>query len=164
MSLYIKLCGLALMLIASLGIVKSYREHNARRISETEGFILLLSHLEGRISRYLMPVADALRDFSDKKLDGTGFLREVAEGGKVDSAFAKTVPHLAIGDGAKEILVGLFSGLGSGYRDEVLGEIRESRSRLTAILEDERDSLQKNESVVSAITVAVTLGVFILLV
>ncbi len=164
MSLYVKLGGLALMLVASLRVLGGYREYNARRISELESFISLLSHAHGQISRYLTPITDALRGFSDKNLEESGFLGEISDGEGISSAFSKCSSRFALGNRAKEIITELFARLGGGYKEEVLADIEEASVRLEKILEDERESLPKNEKVISAVALAGVLGVFILLV
>lgn len=164
MSIYIKLFGLALMLLASLSILRGFRRYNAKRLSELEGFLLMIEHLEGRINRYLLPIADALRDFSNAALENIGFLGEIYEGADINSAFEKSSSRLSVGNGAKEMLGKLFSGLGFGYKDDVLKELRETSEKLRTALSNEQGATQKNEQVVSSVTIALVLGVFILLV
>lgn len=152
------------MLFAAIAIVRSYRQYNERRISELSGFLLLLSHLEGQISRYLAPIREALSEYSDESLAPSGFLFEISRGADLYSAFIKCSPRLAIGDSAKKILEELFRRLGIGYKEEVLADIKDASARLGELLRDEKLSTVKNERVVTAVTASGVLGVFILLV
>lgn len=164
MSLYIKFFGLALMLFAAMAVVRGYREYNERRISELSGFLLLLSHLEGQISRYLTPISEALSEYSDENLAPSGFISEISRGEGLYSAFTKCSSRLAIGNTAKKILEELFRRLGIGYKEEVLADIKDASERLCELLRDEKVSTVKNERVVTAVTACGVLGVFILLV
>lgn len=163
MTVYVKWGGLALMLIAALYVSGSYRRYVARRISEQEGLIALLAHIEGKISRYLTPPCEALRDFSNEALENIGFLREISKGASLSSALLNTLTSFAVGVETKKILKDLFAKLGGGYKEQVLADIREASSRIERILASERESLPKEERVCAAVTLAGSLGIFILL-
>lgn len=164
MSLYIKLCGLALMMIAALAISKGYREYVNRRISEQESFVSLLRHLEGRIRRYLMPIGEALGDFSDENLSRLGFFDGLANGEGLSQIFERLSPRFSLGEETRAALSEIFSRISLGYKDEVISEICDGAIRLEKILEKERVELRKNERVASVVLVASVFGAFILLV
>lgn len=163
MSLYIKLFGLALLLISALSTVKRYREYNRRRIAEEEGFVSLLNYIKGRIKRYLTPVSEIVKEFSDEGLSRTGFLKEAAEGKSMISALESTYDKLSVCKEFKEVLKNAFSAIGVGYKDEVLSNLEEATDNLEKILEKEKETLHKDEKVFSSVLVAGVLGLFILL-
>lgn len=152
------------MLIASVGTVKGYRGYIARRLSEQESLLAMFRHLEGRISRYLSPLRDALQDFEDDNLRQLGFYEKLSEGQSIKEVFEDLKPRLSVGENVKMIISESLSGLSLGYKDEVIAKIREVGDSLEKILKEERESLSKNERVASSVTVAAVLGIFILLV
>ena len=152
------------MLIASVGTVKGYRGYIARRLSEQESLLAMFRHLEGRISRYLSPLRDALQDFEDDNLRQLGFYEKLSEGQSIKEVFEDLKPRLSVGENVKMIISESLSELSLGYKDEVIAKIREVGDSLEKILKEERESLSKNERVASSVTVAAVLGIFILLV
>ena len=152
------------MTISSLSVLRGYREYISRRLGEQESFISLFRHLEESIARYLTPPSDALRGFSDGNLERVGFFKEVFDGKSLSEAFEDKKADFSLGKESKTLIARAFSVLSNGYRDEVIAEIRGVTERLEKILSEEREELQKNEKVASVVTVAVTLGIFILLV
>ena len=152
------------MPIASVGTVKGYRGYIARRLSEQESLLAMFRHLEGRISRYLSPLRDALQDFEDDNLRQLGFYEKLSEGQSIKEVFEDLKPRLSVGENVKMIISESLSELSLGYKDEVIAKIREVGDSLEKILKEERESLSKNERVASSVTVAAVLGIFILLV
>ena len=152
------------MLVAALTVSKGYREYVARRLSEQESFIFLLRHMEEKISRYLTPVADALRDFSNDVLSRIGFFDGINEGETLGEAFLRITPRLSVGEETRSHLSSTFKSLSFGYREEVVANLHDAAARLEKILSEEKELLSKNERVVSAVLVASALGIFILLV
>lgn len=152
------------MMLASLAVIKGYREYIARRISEQESFISMLSHMEGKINRYLTPIVESLSDFIDDNLTRIGFFERMADGDSVYDAFNNVSAKLSVGEETKETLSETFGALSGRYKDEVLKKLREGISRLEGILSLEREELSKKERVASVVLVAAVLGIFILLV
>ena len=164
MSIYIKFLGLALLLVSSLATVKRYREYTAKRISEEESFVALLVFIKGRINRYLTPIPEIVKEFSDEQLSRVGFLEEVSSGKSISAAFESIADKLSLGKEFKVCLQNLFSTLGVGYKEEVLASIEETVEDLEKILEKEKEILPKDVKVFSSVLVAGVLGVFIFLV
>ena len=163
MSFYIKLLGLALMLIAAISTIKGYREYVLRRISELESFISLLSFMRGKINRYLLPIPDIIKEFSDENLKRVGFLDAVSSGKGVDRAFEGASGRLSVGSKAKKILREAFEELGCGYKDEVLANVDDASENLEKILAEEKETLPKDIKVFGAVLCSAVMGVFIIL-
>ena len=157
------MCGLALIPMSAIFIGRGYRRYLDLGMAELYGFEKLLIHMEGKLSRYLTPISDMLRDFSDEALENAGFV-EAAKNNSLNCAFSQVKKKLAIDKNACEVLEKFFSDFGQGYKEDELRKISAAREELEKIIAFCREELPKNEKTVSALLLAASLGAGILLI
>jgi hypothetical protein len=156
-------CG-GVILIGAIIVGREYSSYTARRIGQYQGFVALLSHIEGMISRFLTGGDELFRGFSNPFLEETGLLCRLREGKIPSDAFAQIEDKLLIGDGERESLTAFFKELGSGYRESEIERVSALKAELSAGYREEKAALEKSRSVVNTLLMGGAMGIFILLI
>lgn len=164
MSYYLRLMGGGLILLLSMIVGSGYSAYKDRRITESEGFIALISHIEGMISRFLSHGSSLWQGFSNGELETCGFLPMLRNGASPAEAFSDSRSRLAISKKAKEKLSEYFGAFGRGYREDEVKKASACRSELEEMLRTERAELENNVKAVKAVLFGTALGVIILLI
>ena len=162
MNLLFRWGGAALIMAGALFINNEYKQYINRRISEYRGFLSLISHAEGKISKYLSYGDGLWRDFSDDSLDMCGFIPLLRGGCTVYDAFEKSKKRLSLSKETKEFLSSSFKDLGRGYREGEISYLLDLKSRLTRGLEEEEMNAEKNKKVATALLFGGALAILIL--
>ena len=164
MNVYFRWGGGAVLLVAAALVGREYTAYTERRISECEGFLSLLSHIEGKISKYLSFGDGLWRDFSDAELERVGFLPALREGLTASEAFSRCNARLSLGDDVRERLGAFFEDFGKEYMEGELKRLRLFREELAKIHAAECVELRKNAKVVRTLLIGAALGALILLI
>lgn len=164
MSLYLRLGGAALLLVGAIFVSREYSGYIDRRISEYRSLVALLSHAEGKISRFLSFGGELWRDFSDDVLEGCGLLPLLRGGSGLALAFDECKAHLALPSEAKERIFRLLSGLGGGYMDGTIAGLSSARQELEAELTVEQEAAEKNKRVARALLIGGALAVGVMVI
>lgn len=162
MSLYLRWGGVILLLIAALTVNRGYRDYLNRRLAEYRGLLGLIQHAEGMISKFLSYGKNLWRDFSDSALEKCGLLPALREGKSLSLAFDECLDNMALSREAKENISKKIQGLGSGYKDGELSNLRELREEISSELTLESEEAEKNIKVVSALLLGGALAVVIM--
>lgn len=160
----LRLFGGGLILVGAIVAGREYSSYTARRLGQYQGFVALLSHIEGMISRFLAGGEELFRSFSHPFLEETELLRRLREGESPYDAFAATEDKLLIGERERESLSVFFKELGSGYRESEIERVSALRAELSAGYKEEKAALEKSRSVVNTLLMGGAMGIFILLI
>lgn len=163
MSYYLRLFGGGLVLILAMLVGRGYSRFKSKRIAETEGFVALISHAEGMISRFLSHGSSLWQDFSNSELEASGFLPMLRKGASLSEAFSASESSLSINKRVKDRLSEYFDLFGRGYREDELKAAAACRSELEEMLGAERKELGNDVKTVNAVLFGTALGVVILL-
>ncbi len=147
----IRWCAVGLIMLSAILLGREYSAYADRRVSEQAGFIALLLHIEREIGSSLSYGIGLWRGFSDKSLEGCGFLPLLRDGCSPEDAFTKSSQKLALSGETKEKLLGFFSDFGKGYRDGEIKGIQRLRGELESDLNTLRPELEKNKRVINAL-------------
>ena len=164
MSLYLRLGGSALVMIAALLISRCYEKYLLKRVDEYSGLVLLVTHMENQISKYLAYGNQLWSDFRHDGLEKCGFLPILRECGSISEALKSVGNKMSLSPASRECLVESFSRLGRGYLEAELNLIREIKDSINADLELERDSAEKNIKVARALLLGGALAVVIMVI
>ena len=151
MTLYLRLGGTALIMIAALLICHGYELYLNKRLEEYCGLILLISHVEEEISLFLSYGSRLWSGFHNDALEKCGLLSLLREGHSISSAFSESMRRMSLSKTAAEELSKEFDRLGKGYKDSELRLLSSIRERLSLELESERCETEKNLKVLKAL-------------
>ena len=151
MNLLFRWGGAAMIMAGALLINREYGRYLDRRVSELQGFLMLLTHAEGKISKYLSYGRGLWKDFSNDALSKCGFLKLLDEKCSVSEAFEKCKDKTALSSDAKQLLSSSFREMGQGYKDGELSVLSEIKNKLSARLETEAEQAVKDKKVASAL-------------
>lgn len=157
----LKYIGCALILISVLIISKEYKAYSSLRVERLSDYIDFLSHIERRIGGSLMPQHRLHEGFKSSLLE-EDFLPKLRDGGELYSAYSGTESKIA--ENAHKILLPYFADFGKSSRDGELERTRETVKSLISILEKEREASMKNIRLFETVSVAIGLGIIILLI
>ena len=162
MSLYIKWGGIALVMIGAMLVSREYDRRLDRRIAEYRGLVNLIGHAEAEITKSLAHGSGLWQGFSDDALEKCGLLPLLREGESLKNAFDKCKCKMSLSAEARDRISSLFAPLGRGYRDSevrMLGEIKDS---LSAELDSQSESAEKNKKIARALLLGGALTVAIM--
>ena len=157
----LKYIGCALILISVLIISKEYKAYSSLRVERLSDYIDFLSHIERRIGGSLMPQHRLHEGFKSRLLE-EDFFPKLREGGELYSAYTGTESKIT--ENAHKILLSYFADFGKSSRDGELERTRETVKSLIPILEKEREASEKNIRLFETVSVAMGLGIIILLI
>ena len=157
----LKYIGCALILISVLIISKEYKAYSSMRVERLSDYIDFLSHIERKIGGSLMP-QNRLHEGFESRLLEEDFLPKLRDWGEMHRAYSGT--GIKIAENAHRILLSYFAEFGKSSRDVELERAREAVKALTPILEKERGASEKNIRLFETVSVAIGLGIIILLI
>ena len=151
-------------MIAALFFCREYSLYAERRILQYKGFLSLLSHAEGMISRFLAKGEELWRGFSDSALEECGFLSDLREGRGLKEAFSSCENRLCLPRSVKDELSAFFSDFGRSYKEGQLSSLSAFRSSLEERLKAEEADLEKSVKVTKALILGGAMSVVILII
>lgn len=164
MSLYIRLGGAAVVMIAALLISRCYEKYLLKRVDEYSGLVLLVRHMENEITKYLAYGSRLWSDFRHDGLEKCGFLPALRECGSICEALSNIGDRMSLSRVSREHLAESFSRLGRGYLDEELSLLSEIKDSLSEELDTERIEAEKNIRVVRALLLGGALAVVVMVI
>ena len=162
--MYLRLLGGGLVVISAMVASGEYSAYAKRRLLQYSGFISLLSHAEGMISRFLASGDGLWRGFENEELDRVGILPALREGESLIKAFEKCESNLALSREAKGRIRDFLSTSGRGYRDGEIASFSAFRMSLEAEMKTEEERLQNSVKVTRALLLGGSLAFFILII
>lgn len=162
MSLYLRWGGALLLLVSALLFGREYSKYAKRRKTQMAEFIALITHIKGRISRFLSPTSELLSGFESEELERCGFLSAFSESSDLGGALdrSKTV----LGEPFRNILSEFFSGFGKNYLDGEIKRIEHYTELLSEEEKREKEELSKSEKLTKTLLFAAALALAILLI
>ncbi|MBQ8414438.1 MAG: hypothetical protein IJX58_04245 [Clostridia bacterium] len=161
---YFRLGGAAMLMLGAIFISRAYEGYLNRRIAEYRGLIALLSHAEGKISRFLSHGCELWRDFSDEALEKCELLKHLREGVDLKEAFEMVKDKMSLSKNASARLTERLSSLGRGYKDSELSLLSSIKEHLTAEMNSESEEAEKNIKVVRALLLGGALAMAIMVI
>ena len=159
----VKYLGIGAMAITALWIGRGYSAYADRRLGEMGGISALILHIESRLGRTLDYGAELYRGFDDEFLEKCGFLPLLREGRPLYDAFSEVRSSMLLPDEVADIVYGLFSSFGKGYKDQEIERLRRARAELDKKITTLREESDKNKRVVNALLFGITASGAILL-
>ena len=159
----VKYLGIGAMAITALWIGRGYSAYADRRLGEMGGISALILHMESRLGRTLDYGAELYRGFDDEFLEKCGFLPLLREGRPLYDAFSEVRLSMLLPDEVADIVDGLFSSFGKGYKDQEIERLRRARAELDKKIATLREESDKNKRVVNALLFGITASCAILL-
>ena len=159
----VKYLGIGAMAITALWIGRGYSAYADRRLGEMGGISALILHIESRLGRTLDYGAELYRGFDDEFLEKCGFLPLLREGRPLYDAFSEVRSSMLLPDEVADIVDGLFSSFGKGYKDQEIERLRRARDELDKKITTLREESDKNKRVVNALLFGITASGAILL-
>ena len=159
----VKYLGIGAMAITALWIGRGYSAYADRRLGEMGGISALILHMESRLGRTLDYGAELYRGFDDEFLEKCGFLPLLRDGRPLYDAFSEVRSSMLLPDEVADIVDGLFSSFGKGYKDQEIERLRRARAELDKKITALREELDKNKRVVNALLFGITASGAILL-
>ena len=159
----VKYLGIGAMAITALWIGRGYSAYADRRLGEMGGISALFLHMESRLGRTLDYGAELYRGFEDEFLEKCGFLPLLREGRPLYDAFSEVRSSMLLPDEVADIVDGLFSSFGKGYKDQEIERLRRARAELDKKITTLREESDKNKRVINALLFGITASGAILL-
>lgn len=159
----LSLVGAAVIVASALLIVRAYAAYLKRSEGACQGFIDFLKMMRGRISCYLEPMDVWVADFRCDSLEVGGFLRELRGGARLSDAFESSRQAYYLPADVEEALTEYFSSSGSGYIDGELRALESCLARLEEGVGAHQARNEKNKKAVTAVTLAVAMGLVLLM-
>ena len=164
MSLYLRWGGGIILTVAALLLCRGYEKYLMRRVAETEGLVLLISHAKGMISRFLSYGGELWQGFDNDALESCGLLASLRSGLGIKAAFDGCSPKMCLSQSARGWISAALDRLGKDYREGELRLLEEIESRLRTDAESERSSAEKNIKVARALLLGGALALLIMLI
>ena len=152
----VKYIGIGAMAITALWIGRGYSTYADRRLGEMGGLSALFLHMESRLGRTLDYGGELYRGFDNDFLEKCGFLPLLREGRPLYDAFSEVRSSMLLPDEVADIVDGLFSSFGKGYRDQEIERLRTTRAELDKEIATLSEDLEKNKRVVNALLFGIT--------
>ena len=159
----VKYLGIGAMAITALWIGRGYSAYADRGLGEMGGISALFLHMESRLGRTLDYGAELYRGFEDEFLEKCGFLPLLREGRPLYDAFSEVRSSMLLPDEVADIVDGLFSSFGKGYKDQEIERLRRARAELDKKITTLREESDKNKRVINALLFGITASGAILL-
>lgn len=159
-----KYIGIILILLASVLFGRLYSESLREKSRELSEFIRFLRFMRERVECYLESAEDVAGSFSSAVLEKCGFLDELKRSGRIDMAYRACEGKLSINSEDKEIIREFFSHSGKGYLEREIMLTDGAISALENSLGKYKENSGKRGKSVGAISLAVGLGLAVLLI
>ncbi len=156
--------GIAVMLAALLLFLRGYRRHLSGSAELLRGFLELIKEMRSRLNLFPEPISGWVCDFSCESLEGVGFLPALREGCGAESAWKRVAHELSSCDEAVRVLNEFFSRTGTGYLAEERLLLEFTEKRLAELVGDAQSRVRERSRVVGAVSLALSLGLAILII
>ena len=157
-----KIFGFFLLLLGALTFSREYSRYVKKHISECEEFIAFIKYMRIELKCFLKPPREIGRAFHGRTIKPFLDLLESSESIRV--AFDDAKSRFSLSEEERRALEELFSSIGSCYADDGVKLIDSATERLSALHADLCKSAGRGSQVVTVVSTAITIGVFILLV
>ena len=147
----IKVIGAGVIMIFAIVVGREYSDYAGRRAEQLRGFLYLICHIRGRISRFLAFGDGLCYGFECDALESVGFLPLVREGTNLYDAFEKCKSRLSLSGAQKKILSDFFLGFGMDYKDGELERMTDFLANYEKITERDVENMTKNVQVARAL-------------
>ena len=161
MNYSIKMFGLALILLSAWLVGLMYSRYCKKRLLQTEGFALLLSHIEKRVSLFLCTQKDLVSGYDNESI--ADFVREAESGESLFSAFCAVKQKFFLSEEVKTKLSDFFSGFGKNYREGELKRISLFEKELYELYRREETETPKRIKLAYTLLFATALSIVIIL-
>ena len=158
----IKALGIILIFFVICGggmVMGGYLRSVSQKLS---GFCRLIGAVRSGIESYSLPLEEIYSGFSDEMLEKCGFLNDLKKNGFEPAL--KKCDLSGIGDGAKDALFTVASGLGKSPKQDQIRLCDSALSELERDLQKERDMLQGKLKIVRTVTLTAAMMAVIILV
>lgn len=155
--------GITLLLGGGVLLFLSYKKYLSFSERECRGYLSLIEFLHSRVSCYLSPVDEVIREFRSDVLVECGFLDAATEGSLKD-AFLKVREASRMPSDAIVAVEEFLSGLGKGYLDSEVRAMEIAIKKLRRICDRECAERANRVKIAGALIFAVTVGTLLLLV
>lgn len=156
--------GIFLVLLAALIFSREYSRYMRKRLRECEGFLSFISYMKIQVGCFMRPLRELASGFSSKPLSEIGFIASLEKSDGIYEAYKEVEPRLSLSQNEKEVLEVLFSSIGDCYLDEGMKMIDSAYVRAEALYSSLSKECPKNIKLVSALSVTLALGFFILII
>ncbi len=112
-----KIFGTLTLLIITAYLCYEASSLEAKRVRQTEGFLLLLRHIKAQISCFCAPTDDIFSSFENESLSAIGFLQKLKEG-DFCSAVHSCRDKIYLDEEEINLLTAFGRELGKSYRQE----------------------------------------------
>lgn len=155
--------GVICIFIFAFYAIFCFERYQKARLSQGDGFVLLLKFLHSELEGYGRPPAECLRDFQCAALRRTAFFEAVLGGETLLDAYSKEKKKLALPQGMDVIVAGVFSSFGRGGRREECRRLFEASERAEELIQSEREEHARRLTLCRTLTTATAMGIVILL-
>lgn len=157
-----KLFGLSLLLLSALLISREYTRYVRKHIAECEGFISFIKHMRIEMRCSLRTPREIGQRFSDEAI--ASFLLALEQEGSLYSAYNASRRSFSLSDDERVALEELFSSVGQCYADDGVRLIDDVLDRLQASRASLLTDGVRSIRVFQTVSVAASVGLFILLI
>ncbi len=164
MSLYLRICGAALILLSAILVSRGYSRYCERRLRTVEGFLAFLMHVKGEIKRTLTTPEGFARGFKCEELLECGFLSSIASGEPLYGAFSSSLTKISLGEEAQNLLSEFFEGFGKDYAEGERIRTECYAQKLERLADAEKEALPKNVKLCRALLLSGAVGLIILII
>ncbi len=137
----IRICGLILLLSASVGVSFTLIGREAKRIRELEGICELIRYIKNNIDSFLMPLEGIFLSFHCDELEKCGFEAEMKAHGLAAAAGAD---FLSVDGKALGALSAFAGSLGTGFRDDEVKRCEYYLELFGALAVSEKEKAARN--------------------
>ncbi len=141
----LSILGISVILAAAVTVCAKYSAYERKRLSECEGFLLLLRHIRAGISCFCMPIPECVRGFENRALSDAGFIDALLESESFSEAVEKCEGRLSLGEGELHLLRSLGDSLGKNFKEEELRLLDYYEEELTDHINEEEGKMPGRE-------------------
>ena len=163
MSAFFKYSGILLILLFSSVVSREYDKYLKKRLAEASAFLSYINHIRKQISRFLSPVSDWRKSYSDSTLENIGFLPRVRDGEGLDGAFQACAEGLSLSAEMKNTLGSFFSDFGRGYLEEEIKKADAAFLQAEEIFKKESEECKKSSKIAKTLLLSLALSLALIL-
>ena len=159
-----KIFGAVLLSLAAFLLIRCYKGFIDRGALQAEAFSELLVELKRQISVSGMPIDRIVSGYKSKALSEVGFFDEYKKTGSLASAFFAVQKRLSVPREIGQAVGRIFEGIGRGTLAGELRHIDDGIGEMKGMITGYKTEAQRSVRHASVVTVAVLLGLLIILV
>ena len=157
-----KIFGFFLLLLGALVFSREYSRYVKKHIAECEEFIAFIKYMRLELKCFLKPPREIGRAFDGIAIKP--FLDSLESSESIRAAFDNAKSRFSLSPEERRALEELFSSIGSCYADDGVTLIDSATERLSDLHSDLCKNAGRGSQIVTVVSTAVTIGIFILLV